>query len=582
MKLLSHVICARNDNYLGNFKQRLEMAVNYTCNNIEKTGNLEFYELLICDWNSETPLRYDLNLNEAARKCVSFLEVPPVIVKKYGLDVRSMIIGPAVNVAIRRAEGIFIMHTPADVLFPCQSVKSLFELLRGEIPFPADIYNCYLGVERYLIPWQAANRLRYEDLNRYFLLHTTQMSLGARCHGIAAGEGATIVSKDIAYKLRGFVESYLDWGAHDVEFGRRIARFAPLLKATLAGVYCYDLQQSPKIRKTLVVNKDVVVISTDVNDEHWGLGLENIPRKPVINDFDIVHKMPAGMSFDIPISNLSPAHQKENFSLSGFLLHQICCIWILEGIAGLFFHIASRKLFSRNRGMRLVRFFLLSFAFFILLRFWPYNSIGPKQKKWYFSSWYGSRKQLLKTFKRAFIISRRLQTSFTGDTIYSAYGFMAVLATLSVQKPIRFFFACARDLYIAQSAAFIDPTIEITAYDHWINSEISPAGISGFMEHMNFRGYFHFETGPLETALSRLKDTPFAGDPYQCVFLNLSFFRPILPVLFSDLAPLLTPACVIICSGKDTELDYFEPILIKNNFLCIACLPGVIVYQKAE
>jgi hypothetical protein len=570
MKLLSHIICARNDNYLGNFKQRLETAVNYTCNNIEKTGNLELYELLICDWNSETPLRYALNLNEAARKCISFLEVPPVIVKKYGLDIRSMIIGTANNVAVRRAEGTFIMATPSDVLFPYQAVKSLFELLRGDIPFPADIYNCYLGVERYLIPWQVSDRLKNEDLDRCFLLYS--LSLESRYPGITAGEGAMIVSRDIIYKLRGYIESYLDWGFHDNEIGQRIAQFAPLLKANFAGVYCYDLQQNPKVRRSvLVANKNAAALTLDVNGENWGLGLENIPRKSAIMVPTITDRI---ISPDI--SNPPPVRQKERFSLMGFLLHQSCCVWFLEAIAGLFFYIASWKLLSRN-----ICFLFRSFAFIILLHLWPYNGIGNKEKKWFYTDWYGSRKQILKIFfSRLFVFKRRVQLAFIGNNVCSAYGFIAAFITLTMQKPVRFFFAGTRDLHIALIAAFVDPSIEVISYDHWIDSKILSAGIGRTMSRMNFQGYFHVETGPLETALVRLKDIPFAGEPYQCIFLNLSFFRPILPELFSELIPLLAPACVIICNGKDTELDYFEPILAKNNFLCLARLHGAIVYKQ--
>ena len=63
-KLLTIVVIGRNDNYRGNFKNRLENSINYNCKNIDDLGYGSKVEMLLVDWNSEIPIQNDLILNE--------------------------------------------------------------------------------------------------------------------------------------------------------------------------------------------------------------------------------------------------------------------------------------------------------------------------------------------------------------------------------------------------------------------------------------------------------------------------------------------------------------------------------------
>ncbi|MDR2124697.1 MAG: hypothetical protein LBP38_06940 [Desulfovibrio sp.] len=543
--LLSQVIVGRNDNYLGNFKQRLEIAVNYTCRNIERSGNLGDYELLICDWNSDEPLREALNLNAAAIACTSFLEVPPAMVTRLGFTAYPVSMSTGPNVAVRRAHGDFIMLAPADVLFPYQSVTALFALLRGEAAFPADVGRCYLGIERRLIPWQASARLREEDLDRYLLLHTTQMQLGSGClgagwHGLAAGEGAHLMAGELWRALRGINENYVLWGATETDLARRAAQSVPQLKADLAGVFCYDFQQRPQLRQAIRYNKDVCSLTTEVNDADWGLGNEDIPRIPA-------QPCPHVHNSGVPPAPYDNFEQRTAYRWRGMM--------------------KGREIDGR----------LYLELFIKLMDRWLAKRIFQWGVPWFCGEWYGEGEQIKKFFLHA--IRERLDLAGPSWGVSSACFALAVLATVGRRRPVRFFHAGGRDLWVAQCAAFVDPTLEITGYDHWQGANEAGNTVSPAMNDVNFQGYYHLESGPMETAWRRLADTPFAGEPYHCFALDLEFWRPV-NLVYPDLAPLVADSCAMILGGGAKRREEFGGALIREGFELTALLQGTSVYTR--
>ena len=599
--LLTQAIMARNDNYLGNFKQRLELAVNYTCHNVERSGNLASYELLICDWNSDTPLRQALNLNQAALKCTSFLEVPPTMVSRLGLGARAMHMAVAINVPVRRARGEFIMVTPADALFPLPSLAALFALLRGEAEFPADVKNCYLAVERYLVPWQASERLRLPDLDRYFLLHTPHMSRD-RFHGVAAGEGAHVLSRKLWHMLRGLNDNYPGWGFQDVDLGRRAAQFVPQLKASFAAVYCYDLQQRPRDREEMELNanKDVVSLTPTVNDCNWGLAQEDIPRVPAEFHPEVNNAAPPPLPFDNgdqKIEYSSAVSRRTLYQANPGLAFVVINldglrrfisrigVWLLramkaEGLRT----IIIEKLLALSSLQKKVPHkkrkpvgFVVDAVFKFCGEHWAAQENKIQKPPWFCGEWFGERGRLLSFLAQAW--RERLYLDNPNWNFRSVCLALAVLATVGRQRPGRFFHAPGRYLSLAQFAAFVDPTLEITGYDHWRGME-DKGCIVDRLRMVNFLGYYHLETGPLETAFERLKNTPLAGEPYQCLALDLDFLQPLEPRLFTEIAPLLAESCTMIIGGGPEKREGFGSVLLKEGFEVVGLLPGVSIYMR--
>ena len=61
-KLLSLILCSRNDSYMGNSRWRLEVTLNLALINAKRANFLEDLEIIVSDWGSEIPLRDVLQL----------------------------------------------------------------------------------------------------------------------------------------------------------------------------------------------------------------------------------------------------------------------------------------------------------------------------------------------------------------------------------------------------------------------------------------------------------------------------------------------------------------------------------------
>lgn len=128
---ISIVITGRNDNYGGDFTQRLQNFITWN------TALFEKYqiptEIIFVNWN---PIAENLSLKESIdwaknRKYVTYkiIDVPPSIHQKFD-DEKIRVKVPiyefiAKNAGIRRAEGKFIIGTNADILFSEALVKEL-------------------------------------------------------------------------------------------------------------------------------------------------------------------------------------------------------------------------------------------------------------------------------------------------------------------------------------------------------------------------------------------------------------------------------------------------------------------------
>ena len=59
--LLSIITCGKNDQYAGNFLQRLQLNLSKLESNLKKF-NITDVEILVTDWGSETPLHTILDI----------------------------------------------------------------------------------------------------------------------------------------------------------------------------------------------------------------------------------------------------------------------------------------------------------------------------------------------------------------------------------------------------------------------------------------------------------------------------------------------------------------------------------------
>jgi predicted benzoate:H+ symporter BenE len=99
--LLSLIIGARNDSYMGDLKWRLNTCLYYLADSLETIGRSNDVEVVVCDWGSPAALHGELDLSQAACSLTRFIVVAPEFAAMAQLDSPFPI--PIVqNVAIQR------------------------------------------------------------------------------------------------------------------------------------------------------------------------------------------------------------------------------------------------------------------------------------------------------------------------------------------------------------------------------------------------------------------------------------------------------------------------------------------------
>lgn len=562
--LLTQVIPARNDNYMGNFKYRLETMLNFNCHNVEVTGNIEAFEVLVVDWNSDSPLRHSLNLNDAARRCVSFLEVPPDMARGHMASDSDINVSAAVNVGIRRAKAEMIMTTPADILFPQSAMRTLFPWLRGEVPTPVDIRGCYWGVPRLLIPWQAAERLTAADLSNYLLLHTPFLEYTGNYQVQAAGEAGSLFSRELIGQVQGFNEAmYYRWG-QEVELGYRLAQIGPILKTGYAGIFAYDLHQRPGLRgqaRSNVYPRDPVPLLA--NDKNWGLARSDIPRQPATYhpEVDNSPELLEGCN------NVFDSRQIYELP-RGFPRFWRSLLRQGAG-AGLVPELLRRATATPHRKKR-DRWALA--AFDTMLQKFVTSS---KQSRQDGNAWSSAICRNRDFHVQAFENFLQVDQDATLDET-ALYAYLSVMEAMRRRWVRRFLFSAHLHRDFALLPASLDPSMEITCCQDLVNTTYW----LGLWMAPFFHGFFHITTGPVNTAFARTKAMRVIGEPYQCVYLDLDYLHDALSEIGRDLPPLLDGEVTVIIRGSLEDREFFKRVMRENCLTPVAEYAGIAVWER--
>ena len=276
--LLSIVLCGRNDDYLGDFKHRIETSINYLCRNADRIGRLKNIEVIVADWNSEIPLSDVLPLIPQACKATKFIVVPPNIALNYNGDGYAFNGECALNSGIRRAEGKYVMIMPADTLITTVALNNLLLLLEGKLDATFDPEKTMLNLGRKLIPWQIVERQpSLDEWDRYLQLHNRHLRYDNDYPGLAHGLGAILLEKQIWEESHAFEETVFGWGWSDIEFGLRINRRYPSVDLSFFGIVLYDMSQKPEI--TVNVRRGAphkLPTSFNTANANWGLKKYNL------------------------------------------------------------------------------------------------------------------------------------------------------------------------------------------------------------------------------------------------------------------------------------------------------------------
>ena len=207
---LSLIIAARNDSYAGGMLRRLQVCIDSVVHQLEAAALRS--ELILVDWNPapDRSLGAALNWPAAARSCtIRLITVSPAVHAKQRFGDRlPIIIHLARNVGVRRARGVFVLPTSADILFSDELVAT-FAMRQLD---PAAVYR----IVRHDVPEAVLALDLHDDRIRYCHEHVMEVQGDQRSYRIpgapplftnAAGD-FTLMSRDMYMRLRGIPEEH--------------------------------------------------------------------------------------------------------------------------------------------------------------------------------------------------------------------------------------------------------------------------------------------------------------------------------------------------------------------------------------
>ncbi len=276
-KLLTFATTGRNDDYMGDFKGRLSTCLNYLARGLRLIGRTDQVEVLVTDWNSDSPLGDALSLTSEAAALVRFVRVPPAEARKKMREGQSFNGPCAANAAIRRAASSFVMFHGADTLWPAASLDTLLKLLAGELPLPWPAETCLFLCGRKMVPWRAVQTAGdLIDWDRYIALHAGELPRERWWPGLGMCASAQLMHRDLWRACRGYNEALGDWGWSDAELTLRVTQRHPWMELLSFGVVTLDMEhhRAPGAgeRPPIKMNPYVISPTFEANDEDWGLG----------------------------------------------------------------------------------------------------------------------------------------------------------------------------------------------------------------------------------------------------------------------------------------------------------------------
>jgi hypothetical protein len=224
--ILSIITTGRNDNYCGNFTQRIKWQIEKLCQ-IIKSKDIKDVEITVVDWGSSEKeklsdvigLRYDF---------LNWVYVPENITKEIAGDGFSN--SHAWNVGSRKSSGEFYLHTEGDAYITTEAFLRLYEYLKSKSG-----ENLYAWASRYHIPtsiyedcenlaqidqqikiWKDDGKTTWQDLLNFTVYNQIDTE------NFWGGGVAQLTASKVYNEVTGVAEVFTKWGWMDNDFHRRV------------------------------------------------------------------------------------------------------------------------------------------------------------------------------------------------------------------------------------------------------------------------------------------------------------------------------------------------------------------------
>ncbi len=287
-KVLSLILCSRNDNYMGNPVGRLEIAINYVAKNLRAIGREAQVEIIVTDWGSKIPLREVLHLNETAAQITRFLEVPAQVVKESQKDSPFAEV-LALNAAARCANGQYIGRIDQDTLVGEYFLTKMFEWHDSDGKSGVQMKDTFLFSKRRQIPFRVAMGVTAQKNIELFLRLSKSNLLVEEWppYFFNSPVGIMILSKELWVACGGYDERLLYWGWMEVDLAYRLKEKYRLLD--IGDMVKYDFYhlehydpRLPRVTPRKMNPRLSENLEFHPNTQDWGLFTYKIDLSPYV------------------------------------------------------------------------------------------------------------------------------------------------------------------------------------------------------------------------------------------------------------------------------------------------------------
>jgi hypothetical protein len=292
-KLLSLIIGARNDTFMGDFQWRLRTTLNFIADSLEKIGRLDDVEVVVCDWGSEVPLQQVLDLTAAARQMTRFVIVPPDRAETLQKDSPFPI--PIVqNIVIRRSQGTYIAQTDSDVLFTPLAIERLLMVLDRRLDIGVDPDKALLVASRKHVAFELGLcGPSQAEIEEYLNLYGAMVPVDNLTPGIGTPSALALMHRSLWDDLGGYDERLIYWGWMEIDLYLRVNQKHPWRDLANVGVVLYHMEHYPNNDRSAQTRKFNPVETPGnyrVNDRSWGYAEETfrIGKSDKVPDSDSI------------------------------------------------------------------------------------------------------------------------------------------------------------------------------------------------------------------------------------------------------------------------------------------------------
>jgi hypothetical protein len=275
--LLSIITSGKNDQYAGNFIQRLQHNLNKLNDNIDKFSTNDI-EVILVDWGSEEKLSDVLDISKFTH--TQFLHISPDITQKYSPDSGFSIVH-ALNAGFRRSQGRYIFFIDGDSYIPFESLLLIYNIA---LSLDEEKEKTFFWASRYHLPYEIhSNTDSIEEIDKSIETWEQNQKRDWRHNKVdlqdfGGNAMGLLLSRDICEESTLYYEILNKWGWLDIEIHNRIlTRYSCVGDLEDYGVSFFHLDHhSVQNKGQNGINPNYNSLKFEANNNDWGLINENL------------------------------------------------------------------------------------------------------------------------------------------------------------------------------------------------------------------------------------------------------------------------------------------------------------------